>query len=196
MSMVSAIARTPAQSMQPLWDYEATQAVLQKTVLNPTNQKYADIINDRSGHYSESEKIDAYKRALNSFSVTRTFRRDDGLLTTEVSATQEQSLQALKFDDVIGNSDIGKAVTEGNQILSSFERTQGINGDSDRFQLFAKFSDLEKKLPQFKDFGTPLEVLFEQTAKRVQQDIISLSKEAQLLSGRSQDGSVIRPTWG
>jgi hypothetical protein len=185
--MVSAVAQTPAQSTQPVSDTLAIQAALQKTTLNPDIQKFADIINDTSGKYSDTEKVNAYTSARNSFYSTRTYFRADGLLVREESATQQQTLQSLKFDNAIGNSDIGKAAAAGDQIVSSFEKTQGINGDSDRFQLFAKFSDLQKKLPQFKDFGTPLEVLFQQTALREQQDIISLSKEAQLLKGRPPD---------
>jgi hypothetical protein len=180
--MVSTIGQAQPQTTQPLWDYERTQAILQSTELDPDLQKLADIINDTSGTYSNSAKVSAYTKAFSSFSETTTEQRDG---RSFITVTEVRGAQKEKFDDVIKNSAIGKALENGFQALSSFEADQGLNNDTDRFKFFSKLSDVQKQLPQFQDFGTPLSVLFQRAELQDRRDIVSLSPTAQLLLGRS-----------
>jgi hypothetical protein len=170
--MVSAVGQIPPQSTEPLWAYQQRQDALQKTVLTPDLQKLADIINDTSGKYSEADKINAYTTAYDSFYETT--RSGDVVSVTQTAS--EGQLQE-KFADVIKNSGVGRAVGTGQQALVTFQRTTGITDDATRLQFFSELTPLQQKLPQFKDFGTPLAVLFQQ-ASQASRDVVDLSTHA------------------
>jgi hypothetical protein len=160
------------------WDALAEQDV-HNTTLAPGLQGLADIINDRSGKYSDADKVGAYTRAYNALT---------SLLTTQESGiTHEQGMQYDRFREVIASSAIGEAANGGALKLSAFESAHGGIEGSNRGTFYAGLSDLEKQLPEFKNLGRSLGDLIKENAvgdpkAYLQRGDRALS-EAQLLFG-------------
>ncbi len=137
------------------WDALAAQEV-HNTTLAPGLQRLAEIINDRTGSYSDAEKIGAYTRAYNALTSF--------LTTQEGGITHDQGLQYDKFREVIAGSDVGQAAADGTLKLWSYEGSHGGIQGTQQYEFYGSLSALQKQLPEFKNFGRSLAELMKENA--------------------------------
>jgi hypothetical protein len=147
---------------------QAYQAAEASISLTPQLQQLADIINDRTGKYSDQAKVDAYTQATSSYDKVRNAHEESSSsdpLHLEPPAPLETDLQFKKFMATIASSTVATAVEDaGNKYFDFIKTHSGADGDTPFAQLYASLTPLERLLPGYKDFGTPLSKLIEQTA--------------------------------
>ncbi len=150
---------------------QAYQAAEASITLTPQLQQLADIINDRTGKYSDQAKVDAYTQATGSYDKVRSAHEESSSsdpLHLEPTAPLESELQFKKFMATIASSTVATAVEDaGNKYFDFIKTHSGADGDTPFAQLYASLTPLERLLPGYKDFGTPLSKLIEQTAVKV-----------------------------
>jgi hypothetical protein len=179
---------------------QAYQVAEASITLTPQLQQLADIINDRTGKYSDQAKVDAYTQATSSYDKVRSAHEESSSsdpLHLEPTAPLESELQFKKFTATIASSTVATAVEDaGNKYFDFIKAHSEADGDTPFAQLYASLTPLERLLPGYKDFGTPLSKLIEQSAvktkalaqqdprQRVQQEDAALL-EAEILFGEA-----------
>jgi hypothetical protein len=146
---------------------QAERAAEASVGLSSQLQQLADIINDRSGMYTDQAKVDAYIQATNSY-------RNLGSGHDEASSSDpfhfdqavplEAELQFRNFTAAIANSTVVAAVADAGKKYYDFIRTHNTNGNTPFAELYASLTPLERLLPFFRDCGTPVSKLIEATA--------------------------------
>jgi hypothetical protein len=136
--------------------------------------------------------VDAYTQARESFGRLQNIAvaGADDPLRVDYKASVAETLQRDKFEQIISGSDIGQAEASAGAKRQAFETAHGPLGpgtDALKKQLYDSLSPLEKLLPGYKDLGTPLIKLMEQSAAKLK----ALRSEASSQLAHEQDARVI-----
>lgn len=146
------------------------QSEIANTELTPNLQKIANILNDATGTYSQSQKIAAYRDYFNA----------GQFLGTHGGANATEILQQDKFEQVVGGSEIWQAAQDGQAKQRAFGTAHGWNSDQEKAQFFGSLSDLQKQLPDFYWASKPLSELMKETDQLTQDPakVLEESKKA------------------
>jgi hypothetical protein len=150
---------------------QAYQAAEASISLTPQLQQLADIINDRTGKYSDQAKVDAYTQATHSYyklerSDLESSSWDPFVL--QGTAPLGAAVQFRKFTAAVADSTVVSAVTDAGNKLSDFIKAHGgVEGDKESAQFFASLTPLEKLLEGYRDYGTPIAKLLAEDEARL-----------------------------
>src|SRR5260221_11202142 len=129
-------ATSPIQITSIAQYKQVSQLALANTVLNPDLQNLADIINDKSGKYSDADKVKAYLEEHTGYAA----------IQAKASSTQIQQEQAFRYN--IQGSSIASAIAGAEHKVFQWQRVSVWSDETARSQLWASLSDVQKQLPQ------------------------------------------------
>jgi hypothetical protein len=161
-------ATSPIQITSIAQYKQVSQLALANTVLNPDLQNLADIINDKSGKYSDADKVKAYLEEHTGYAA----------IQAKASSTQIQQEQAFRYN--IQGSSIASAIAGAEHRVFQWQRVSVWSDETARSQLWASLSDVQKQLPQIQ-IWKPAEASSGAAPSSPTQDPVTISATARSL---------------